>query len=154
MKIGTRGKLIFALVAVLSLLAAWQGLRYWWYKAYSVGERTGFLRKLTIKGTPMCKYVEGEMALIGAVPGSVAETWTFSIDGTGQDQPVYKKLEVASRSDKVVTLKYRQDLKSWWRCTPHEYFVTDVLSADPPPAAPPAPVAPAVAPPIVPAKTP
>jgi len=145
MKIGTRGKLILGLLTVVLLLAAWQGLRYWWYKAYSVGERTGFLRKLSTKGTPLCKYVEGELTLIGAAPGTAAETWTFSIDGVGQDIPVYKKLEEASRAEKTVTLKYRQDLKSWWRCTPHEYFVTDVLSSSAPsPASPAAPAVPAV----------
>jgi hypothetical protein len=37
-----------------------------------------------------------------------------------------KQLREVERSGARVTLKYRQDLKSWWRCTPHEYFITAV----------------------------
>jgi hypothetical protein len=128
MKIGRRGWAILAGVGVVGLVALWQGFRYWWYHGYSVGERTGILRKVSLKGTPLCKYVEGELVLAGTTSGERAEVWTFSTDNKGEDDPVVKALHAAARSGNKVTLKYRQDLKSWYRCTPHEYFVTGVLT--------------------------
>jgi hypothetical protein len=126
MKLGPRFKIILAVVAVVGLLAAWQGLRFWWYHGYSSGERTGILRKLSIKGTPMCKYAEGELALSGGQMGQNVEIFTFSVDDKSESHPLMKQLHEAERGGTRITLKYRQDLKSWWRCTPHEYFVTGV----------------------------
>lgn len=128
MKIGRRGWGILAGIGLIGLVALWQGFRYWWYHGYSVGERTGILRKITLKGTPLCKYVEGEMVLAGAGIAQPAEVWTFSTDNKSEDDPVVKALHAAERANAKVTLKYRQDLKSWWRCTPHEYFVTGVVT--------------------------
>lgn len=128
MKIGRRGWAILAGIGLIGLVALWQGFRYWWYHAYSVGERTGIIRKVSLKGTPLCKYIEGELVLAGINSGEKAEVWTFSTDNKGDDDTVVKALHAASRSGNKVTLKYRQDLKSWYRCTPHEYFVTGVLT--------------------------
>jgi hypothetical protein len=127
MKLGPKFKIGLAIFAVIGLLAAWQGIRFWWYHGYSSGERTGVLRKLSIKGTPMCKYAEGELALTGGQPGQNVEIFTFSVDDKSESHPLMKSLHEAERSGQRVTLRYRQDLKSWWRCTPHEYFVTDVV---------------------------
>lgn len=126
MKIGRRGWLILSGVGLVGLVALWQGFRYWWYHGYSVGERTGVLRKVTVKGTPLCKYLEGELVLSGSGVGMPAEVWTFSTDDKSDDNAIVKALHSAARSNDRVTLKYRQDLKSWWRCTPHEYFITGV----------------------------
>jgi hypothetical protein len=124
MALGPKIKVGLGVFAVVGLLAAWQGLRFWWYHAYSTGERTGTVRKLSVKGTPMCKYAEGELALSGGQPGQNVETWVFSVDDHSDANPIMKQLRESERNGTRVTLHYRQDLKSWWRCTPHEYFVT------------------------------
>lgn len=126
MKLGPKVKIGLGLFVLFGLVAAWQGFRYWWFHGYSVGERTGVVRKLSVKGTPMCKYAEGELALTGANLGQNVEVFTFSVDNHSDANPIMKGLRDAERSGARVTLHYRQDLKSWWRCTPHEYFVTSV----------------------------
>jgi hypothetical protein len=126
MKLGPRVKVGLAVVAVVGLLAGWQGLRFWWYHGYSSGERTGVVRKFAVRGTPLCKYAEGELALQGSSPTQNVEIWTFSIDDHSDGNPLVKQIREAERAGARVTLHYRQDLKSWWRCTPHEYFVTQV----------------------------
>ena len=126
MKIGPRVKIGLALFAVVALLAAWQGIRFWWYHGYSSGERTGVVRKLSVKGSPICKYAEGELALTGSAPGQNVEVFTFSVDNQSESNPIMKQLHEAERTGTRVSLHYRQDLKSWWRCTPHEYFITSV----------------------------
>ncbi len=126
MKIGPRVKIGLGVFAVVALLAAWQGIRFWWYHGYSTGERTGVVRKFSVKGTPMCKYAEGELALTGANQTQNVEVWTFSVDDRSDANPIMKQIREAERSGQRVTLHYRQDLKSWWRCTPNEYFVTSV----------------------------
>jgi hypothetical protein len=146
MALSRRTKLILGAVAVVGVMAGWQGIRYWWFHGYSIGERTGVIRKISVKGTPICKYMEGEMSLASATPGQQQEIWQFSIDDHSDANPVMKQLRDAERDGSRVTLHYRQDLKSWWRCTPEEYFVTSVeLAPTRPadPAAPPAPTAPA-----------
>jgi hypothetical protein len=126
MKLGPKVKAGMAVFVVLGILAAWQGLRYWWYHGYSQGERTGIVRKIAVKGSPICRYAEGELALTGAAAGQAVETFTFSVDDQSDNNPIMKQLREAERTATRVTLHYRQDLKSWWRCTPEEYFITQV----------------------------
>ncbi len=126
MKLGPKVKTGMAIFAVLGLLAAWQGFRYWWYHGYSVGEKTGVVRKLAVKGSPICRYAEGELALSGGVAGQTIETFTFSVDDQSEGSPIMKQLHEAERTATRVTLHYRQDLNSWWRCTPDQYFITQV----------------------------
>ncbi len=126
MKLGPKFKIGLAVFAVVGLLAAWQGLRFWWYHGYSTGERTGVVRKLSVKGTPLCKYAEGELALTGTNQGQNVEIWTFSVDDRRDSNPLMQELRKAEKDGTRVTLHYRQDLKSWWRCTPNEYFITQV----------------------------
>jgi hypothetical protein len=126
MKIGRGFKIGLAIFAVVAVLGAWQGMRFWWYHGYSNGERTGIVRKLSVKGTPLCKYAEGELSLTGSNMGQNVEVWRFSVDNHSDDNPIMKQLREAERAGTRVTLHYRQDLKSWWRCTPHEYYITQV----------------------------
>lgn len=135
MALGRNMKITLAIVAVVGVLCAWQGFRYWWYHGYSVGERTGVIRKISVKGSPVCKYLEGEMALTGSGLAQ-PEIWQFSIDDHSDRNPMMKQLKDAERDGGRVTLHYRQDLKSWWRCTPHEYFITSVETAPTPAATP------------------
>jgi hypothetical protein len=122
----------------VGVLCAWQGFRYWWYHGYSIGERTGVIRKISVKGTPVCKYMEGELALTGSGLAQ-PEIWQFSIDDHSDKNPTMKQLRDAERDGTRVTLHYRQDLKSWWRCTPEEYFITSLEVAPVAPSAAPAP---------------
>lgn len=139
MKLGRNAKITLGILAVVGVLCAWQGFRYWWYHGYSIGERTGVIRKISVKGSPVCKYMEGELALTGSGLAQ-PEVWQFSIDDHSDKNPMMKQLRDAERDGTRVTLHYRQDLKSWWRCTPEEYFVTSVEQAPAPAtAAPPKP---------------
>jgi hypothetical protein len=104
MKIGPRVKIGLAIFLVIGLLAAWQGLRFWWYHGYSTGERTGIVRKMAVKGTPMCRYAEGELALTGSMPGQNVEIFTFSTDNQSDANPIMKQLREAERTGARVTL--------------------------------------------------
>jgi hypothetical protein len=116
------------LVAIL-LFSSWLGLRYWWNHGYSTGTRTGQIRKMSIKGSPMCKYFSGELVLIGAQPGQTPQVWEFSVDDPEESSPIVQKLKAAERTARPVTVEYRQDLGNkgkLWNCSPTEYYVTDV----------------------------
>ena len=63
------------LVVFVLLLAAYTWLMLNW--SYSVGERAGYVQKLSKKGW-ICKTWEGELAL-ATMPGSVAEKFFFSV---------------------------------------------------------------------------
>ena len=112
-------------VALVLVLGLWKGGTYWWYRGYSKGSRSGVVRKISIKGPPYCKYLSGELAVQGATPLN-AEIWEFSVDDDADANPVVVALKDAEKNGTRVTLDYRQDLHSMYRCTPSEYFVTKV----------------------------
>ncbi|MSP59661.1 MAG: hypothetical protein EXR72_04845 [Myxococcales bacterium] len=116
---------ILSAVGLFALLFAWQGGRAWWNHGYSRGTRTGVIRKISVKGSPLCKYLEGEMVLIGSQAG-VAEIWTFTVDNDAPEMPVVKALHEGEKAAKQITLAYRQDKGKWWACAPTEYYVTGV----------------------------
>jgi hypothetical protein len=119
--------LLFAPFAFLLLVSGVLGIRYWWYKGYSKGSRSGIVRKVSVKGPPYCKYLSGELITAEGVSlGVPAPMWEFSVDDTSDDNPIVKQLHEAEKSGKRVTLHYRQDLHSLYRCTPSEYFITKV----------------------------
>lgn len=125
----TRSSKIYIVLAALGLVmlvVAWNGARYWWYHGYSLGTRTGIVRKVSMKGPPYCKYLAGEMVLQGTAPGQQAEVFEFSVDEDSEDNPIVKSLREAEKKGERVTLTYRQDLHSLYRCTPSEYFITGV----------------------------
>ena len=90
----------------VALLAGWEGLRFWWFHGYSNGERTGVVRKLVVKGSPLCKYGEGELALTGAVAGQPVDLWTFGLDDYGDNSTVMKALREV--------LQALRDLLDWY----------------------------------------
>ena len=114
-------------IALLLIFVAFQAARVWWFKGYSKGSRTGIVRKVSIKGPPYCKYLSGEMVLAGGVIGQELEVWEFSIDDDSDKNPVVQQMKEAERSGSRVTLEYRQDLHSLFRCTPSEFFITGVI---------------------------
>src|SRR5260370_39691281 len=103
MKLGPRLKIALAIVGVLTLLAGWQGFRFWWYHGYSTGERTGVLRKLSVKGSPICKYADGGLALTRAQPGHAADGWTFFGDDHSTANPIMKDLREAESARTHIT---------------------------------------------------
>ncbi len=126
MAVSRRGKLILAVLALVFLVGAWQGISYWWNVGYSIGTRTGVVRKISVKGSPVCKYLEGELALQGAAPGQPADIFKFSVDKHRDDNPIVVSLHDAEKTGARVTLHYRQDHPPWYRCNPSEYFITSV----------------------------
>src|SRR5262245_36330645 len=115
---------VLAPIALILLIVAWQAIRVWWNRGYSAGTRTGVVRKLSMKGPPYCKYFSGELVMQNAGLAQPTEVWEFSVDDESEKNPLIKMLQEAEKTGKPVTLKYRQDLGSLYRCTPSEYFVT------------------------------
>ena len=126
MPLARRNRLLIALAAVglVALLVLSQVVRVWWFRGYSKGTRTGYVRKLSEKGPPYCKYVSGELVMVGTAPGVPSETWEFSVDDEDAKGPVMAALHDAEKSGARVTVQYRQDLHALYRCTPSEYFIT------------------------------
>jgi hypothetical protein len=124
MALGKKSILILVPIALVLLFAGYEGARVWWYRGYSVGARTGVIRKLSVRGPPYCKYLAGELVLQGTQPGQPVETWEFSVDDDSDKNPLVKQLHEAEKSGERVTLDYRQDLHALFRCSPTEYFVT------------------------------
>ncbi len=119
--------IILVPLALVFLFALVELTRVWWYRGYSKGSRTGIVRKVSVKGPPYCKYLSGEMVLQGGQPGQPAETWEFSVDGEDDDKnPLAVNLKAAEKTGERVTLNYRQDLHSLFRCSPSEYFITGI----------------------------
>lgn len=113
-----------------ALYLGWLMTVYWWNYNYSTGIRTGVINKVSFKGRPLCKYVAADMPLIGA-PGQVntnAETFTFTIDDERENAPLLLQLQTAEKSQKPVTVHYRQDLKMlpWRWCVETQYHATKI----------------------------
>jgi hypothetical protein len=117
-------KVVLAVLGLFALVALWQVARYYYFLGWERGTKTGYLRKLTTKGPPYCKYVAGEVVLQrGGENAQGGEVWEFSIDERNDDSPIAKDLREAEKSGKLTTFKFRRDLHMWWRCAPTEYFV-------------------------------
>ena len=119
-------RIVLWALAALMLFVGVEALRVWWFRGYARGTRTGVIRKVSFKGPPYCKYMLGEMALQGTLPGQPVEIWEFSVDDESPKNPLVARLHEAERNAERVTLQYRQDLHSLFRCTPSEYFITAV----------------------------
>ncbi len=119
-------RLALAPIALILLVVAYEGLRVWWYRAYSTGSRTGVIRKVTVKGPPYCKYLSAEMVVQTGGITNAADVWEFSVDDDSPTTPVVVALMEAEKKGERVTVDYRQDLHSLFRCTPSEYFATKV----------------------------
>jgi hypothetical protein len=114
-------------ISLVLLFVAYEGLRVWWYRGYSVGTRSGIVRKVTEKGPPYCKYMSVEMAVVtGGAMTNGADLWEFSVDDDKPTSPIVVALKAAEKTGDRVTIDYRQDLHSLFRCTPSEYFATKV----------------------------
>ncbi|HEY5993579.1 MAG TPA: hypothetical protein VIU46_03165 [Gallionellaceae bacterium] len=108
--------LIFVILLCL-LAAGWVWITLHW--AYSEGERTGYIQKLSNKGW-VCKTWEGEIALV-TMPGAIPEKFEFTV----RDEAMAARINAAS--GKRVVLHYRQHKFIPSSCFGEtEYFVDDI----------------------------
>lgn len=120
-------KIAAVILGLISLVVLWQVGRYYYFRGWERGTKSGYLRKLYVKGPPYCKYIAGEVVLQrGGEVAQGGEVWEFSVDGSPgkeDENPIVKDLRDAEKSGKLTTFKFRRDLHMWWRCTNTEYFV-------------------------------
>jgi len=120
-------KIFLGFFGLLALVALWQVGRYYYYRGWAKGTKSGYLRKVQLKGPPYCKYIIGEVVLQrGGEVAQGGETWEFSVDTRDENAPIVQELHEAEKSGKLSTFRFRQDLNMWWRCAPTEYFVVGV----------------------------
>lgn len=115
-------RLLFLLLALIILLPI-AGLLTWTWAAlkfaYSSGERSGYIQKISNKGW-ICKTWEGELAMT-AQPGAAPQIFAFSV----RDENVAQQLVKAS--GQRVTLSYEQHRGLPTRCFGEtEYYVVGV----------------------------
>ena len=133
-------RIVVAIIVAVALVVA----GYFWLVlswSYSVGERAGWVQKLSKKGW-VCKTWEGELTMI-SMPGAVPEKFQFTV----------RDAAVADRINRVmgkrVALHYEEKVGLPTSCFGEtRYFVTRVTEVQDPlapgitipvPAAPPAP---------------
>ena len=122
---------LLGILALLALLAAGY-LAFVLTWAYSEGERSGVVQKLSRKGW-LFKTWEGELAMT-TVPGVAPVIWNFSVRGTEA------VAEVSAAVGKSVVLHYTEHRgvpTDWFGETP--YFVDSVRPFAAPDLAPPEP---------------
>ncbi len=130
---------IFLVIVIIAggLTAGWVWLALHW--AYSDGERTGYVQKLSHKGW-LCKTWEGEIVLV-SMPGAIPEKFEFTV----RDPGVVDKINASA--GKRVVLHYEQHKFVPTTCFGEtEYFVDGIHEPSDnaaPPAAAPQPGAPA-----------
>lgn len=119
-------------LTVGTLYIGWLVLVYAWHYNYSSGTRTGIVRKVSHKGSPVCKYVSVELAVLGNSGNGqlplAPEVWEVTVDDDRPEAPLRKALEAAERSQKPTTIRYRQDKKRlpWRWCVDTEYHAVAV----------------------------
>jgi hypothetical protein len=98
----------------------WLTLQY----AYSSGERTGYIQKISKKGW-LCKTWEGELAMT-TVPGTAPQIFQFTVR---KDATAY---QIEQAAGKRVALAYEQHKGVPSSCFGEtEYFVTGVRPLGP-----------------------
>lgn len=118
MLIRTATKIFSGIVLVLVLgFAAWTWITLSYN--YSVGERAGYVQKISLKGW-LCKTWEGQLSMIN-YPGAAPELFVFSV----RDEAVAKRVEASV--GKRVALTYAQHIGVPSSCFGDtQYFITDV----------------------------
>ena len=137
-------RLIAVLVALLLLVALYFVAAWHW--SFSVGERAGWVQKISKKGW-VCKTWEGELVLT-SLPGSVPEKFLFTI----HDEAV--ATQVNRLIGKRVALYYEEKVGLPTSCFGDtRYFITKVTQSDEIPLGPGlvVPTPPMPAPPVAPA---
>jgi len=112
--------LLIVLPLVLFAAYTWATLSF----AYSTGQRSGYIQKISQKGW-LCKTWEGELAMT-TVPGVAPQLFEFSV----RDDAVARQIEQVG--GQRVTLTYQQHKGVPTSCFGEtEYFVTGVRPVGP-----------------------
>jgi hypothetical protein len=114
-------RIVLPLLLVLALvgLYCWGAVNW----SYSVGERAGWVQKLSNKGW-ICKTWEGELALV-SLPGSAPEKFPFTIWNDAVAREVTKAM------GKRVSLHYEEKVGLPGSCFGEtRYYVTGVSISD------------------------
>ncbi|GBF50769.1 hypothetical protein LPTSP4_22960 [Leptospira ryugenii] len=108
-------------VIVLGLVGYTFAMLNW---SYSVGDRAGYVQKLSKKGW-VCKTWEGEIALV-TMPGTVAEKFYFTV----RDEEIAEKIN-QSIGQRIV-LAYEEHVGLPTSCFGDtRYFITGIKSIEP-----------------------
>lgn len=122
-----KGRAVVAVVTLLLLGMVSQLVRAWWLRGVSAGRKTGVLKKISRKGSPLCRYWLGELLVSNpALFGAPTELWEFTIDAVGDTDPFLRQLQEAESSSRRISIEYRQDKGRWWACSPNEFHVTSI----------------------------
>ena len=120
--VGKKRHLGLRLVVLLLLLSAALIAGYTWvalHYAYSSGERTGYVQKISKKGW-LCKTWEGELAMT-TVPGTAPQIFQFSV----RDDAMARKIMAAAGQRVVLVYEQHKGVPS--SCFGEtEYFITGV----------------------------
>jgi hypothetical protein len=116
------------LVVFVLLFAAYTWVVLNW--SYSVGERAGYVQKLSKKGW-ICKTWEGELALV-TMPGTVAEKFYFSVRSEDTAQQINRSI------GRRVSLDYEEHVGVPFSCFGEtSHYITGVkVIEDPAPLSP------------------
>lgn len=84
------------------------------------------IRKISVKGPPVCKFLSGEMVLIGTPAGGSPTVFNFTVYDDSPDNVIVKKLHDAEREAKEVTIDYQENRARWWQCADTNYYIVGV----------------------------
>jgi hypothetical protein len=116
------GSLIGILAIVLLALAGYTWSVLSW--SYSVGDRAGYVQKLSKKGW-VCKTWEGEIALV-TMPGTVAEKFYFTV----RSEDIAKQIN--DSIGRRIVLEYEEHVGLPTTCFGETgYFITGVRDLQP-----------------------
>ena len=120
-------RVVLPLVMIVMLAVAYFWAALSW--SYSIGERAGWVQKLSNKGW-VCKTWEGELALV-SLPGTTPEKFLFTV----RDDAVAQ--QVTQVMGKRVTLHYEEKVGLPTNCFGEtRHYVTKVTASDEIPLAP------------------
>ncbi len=116
------GLVLILIPLILLLLAVAYGMFVWKW-AYSEGERSGFVQKLSKKGY-VCKTWEGELTMV-AMPGAMPEKFQFTVWNDDVANDINKLV------GKRVALNYEEKVGLPTTCFGDtRYYVTKVKSLE------------------------
>src|SRR5436305_15226712 len=87
--------LITVPVRLVAGLLGWLTIDWRWNYGRSLGSRTGVVQKVSVKGSPFCKYVSGEMIPQGLQFAANPTVWEFTLDDNRADDPLFQRLKAA-----------------------------------------------------------
>ncbi len=118
---------LLIVVAIMSILVSRIGSKaspIGFVPNYSIGERVGYVTKLSYKGLVFKTY-EGQLQIGQGSQGALQEPFAFSVSSDRRD--LLQKLESAAQKGTRIRLKYRQWLVMSFRLGESGYEIVDIL---------------------------